>query len=102
MLLVLSKCLIRKASFIMFGFAGGGWGGEGCSLHCKLIDASTCYHDTSNCEEEGVSVTHVVGSVVLEAWLFFLLSLHQSIWEFTLVLEPWLRNLGAKSRMMSI
>lgn len=27
MLLVLSKCLIRKASFIMFGFAGGGVGG---------------------------------------------------------------------------
>lgn len=68
----------------------------------NLIDASTCYHDTSNCEEEGVSVTQVVGSVILEAWLVFLLLLQESIWEFTLVLEPWLQSLGAKSRVMSI
>lgn len=73
------------------------------ALHiANLIDASTCYHDKYNCEEEGVSVTHVVDPVSLEAWLFFLLLLQQSIWEFTLVWEPWPGSLRAKSGMMSI
>ena len=98
MLFILSKCLVRKASFTMFGFAE-----VGEALHiASLIDSSTCYHDTNNCEEEGVPVTHVVGFVSLEAWLFLLLSLQQCVWEFTLVWEPWPGSLGAKSGMMSI
>lgn len=68
----------------------------------NLIDASTCYHDTNKCEEGGVLVTHAVGSVSLGAQLFFLLSLQQSIWEFTLVWEPWPGSLGVKPGMMSI
>jgi len=40
MLFVLSKCLIRKASFVMFGFAGTEGAGA-CTSHCKL-DSCFC------------------------------------------------------------